>query len=73
MSLQILQAWPVRDLTAGEPGAVVSLSGSYEIPAALPAPAFGVQTSEGLLLPLVLKKSGRKALSAREFLNGERG
>lgn len=73
VSLQILQAWPVTASGGEVPGTAVQLSGSHEIPAALPAPAFAVQTGDGLLLPLMLKKSGRKALSAREFLNGERG
>jgi methionyl-tRNA formyltransferase len=73
VDLQIHQAWPIEGSSGSLPGAVVPLTDSYELPASLPAPAFAVQTGAGLLLPLMLQKSGRKALSAREFLNGERG
>jgi methionyl-tRNA formyltransferase len=56
-----------------EPGAVLPLPESLDLPAALESPAFAVQTGNGLLLPLVLKRSGKRALNAQEFLNGERG
>jgi methionyl-tRNA formyltransferase len=71
--LQILQAWPAAGERQAEPGTVLPRQGNVELPAALPVPAFAVQTGNGVLLPLVLQRSGRKALSAREFLNGERG
>ena len=71
--LQILQAWPAPAEPGGPPGTVRTLAGRVDIPSALPRPAFAVQTGDGALLPLVLQKAGRKALSAREFLNGERG
>jgi methionyl-tRNA formyltransferase len=52
---------------------VVSLEGTADIPRTLPPAAFAIQTGHGLLLPLVLKRAGGKALRARDFLNGERG
>ncbi len=73
MPLSIFQAWPAPGQSGEPPGTAVPLAGSIELPAALPRPGFAVQTGDGLLLPLVLQKAGRKALPAREFLNGERG
>jgi methionyl-tRNA formyltransferase len=71
--VQILQSWAIASEMHKEPGAVLPLPESLDLPAALESPAFAVQTGNGLLLPLVLKRSGKRALNAQEFLNGERG
>jgi methionyl-tRNA formyltransferase len=72
-AVQILQAWPVDGSVDLEPGAVLALTEPAAVPSSLPSPAFAVQTGAGLLLPLQLKRAGRRAVSARDFLNGERG
>lgn len=71
-TLQILQAWPLTETHPEEPGTILPFRARIELPAALPAPAFAVQTGDGILLPLILRRAGRKAVTAREFLNGER-
>jgi methionyl-tRNA formyltransferase len=71
--IQILQSWPIETAIAHEPGRIVPSDGGWTLPAELPKPAFAVGTGSGLLLPLVLQKSGRRPLEARDFANGERG
>lgn len=81
--VRILQAWPIDspisvqsappDATPLQPGAILALAGRVDLPAELPRPAFAVQTGDGLLLPLLLQRAGKRVLSARDFANGERG
>jgi methionyl-tRNA formyltransferase len=71
--LQVLQSWPVPRAALQEPGTVLELDEPFAVPAPLPRPAFAVQTGNGLLLPLLLKRAGKRVVSARDFLNGERG
>jgi methionyl-tRNA formyltransferase len=72
VQVQVLQCWPV-DSAAGTPGAVFPFKDAMAVPPGLPRPAFAVHTSDGAIAPLVLKKAGKKVLTARDFLNGERG
>jgi methionyl-tRNA formyltransferase len=72
-SLHIWEAWVIPDGPVGAPGQVVALSAEQasEVPSkAGPAPAFAVYTGEGLFVPLVLQRAGRKRLAAGEFLRG---
>jgi methionyl-tRNA formyltransferase len=71
--VRILQAWPLERDAVDEPGSIVPLARSDVLPGHLPKPAFAVQTRKGLLVPLVLQKAGKRALSANDFVNGERG
>lgn len=71
--VQVLQAWPSSGGGDEPPGTVLRVSEPDTVPASLERPAFAVQTAGGVLLPLIVKRSGKRALSAREFLNGERG
>jgi methionyl-tRNA formyltransferase len=73
--LRIHEAWPVPDAADGEPGAIVPLTAAMRdaAPPERPRPAFGVRTGDGILLPLKLQRSGKRALFAEEFLRGERG
>ncbi|HTE84966.1 MAG TPA: methionyl-tRNA formyltransferase, partial [Dehalococcoidia bacterium] len=56
--LQILQAWPAAGGDDEPAGTVLPLAGAVDVPASLPPPAFAVQTGDGILLPLVLKRAG---------------
>ena len=74
--LRIEAAWPLEGSEpSNETGRVVPAppDARAAVPEALGRPAFAVQTGAGLLLPLRLQRAGRRALSAQEFLNGERG
>lgn len=73
LALQIQQAWPLAGDKDTEPGTVVGVPALADLPPLLPRPAFAVQTGEGLLLPLVVQKAGRRPVTAAEFANGERG
>ena len=69
--LRIHEAWPLAG-ESGEPsGTVVALPASVEEPAR--DAGFAVQTGDGLLAVLRVQKEGRRAISATEFLRGERG
>lgn len=75
--LHIGEAWPLPWDRAEAPGKTVLLY-SRDI-SELPGiynygePIFGVQTGEGVLAVLKVQRSGRKALTAVEFLRGQRG
>lgn len=56
-----------------EPGAILPWRDPSPKTAELPRAMFAVQTGNGLLLPLLLQKSGKRVLSAVDFANGERG
>jgi methionyl-tRNA formyltransferase len=69
--LHVWEAWPLAEEGAESPGTV------------LPAPSpldegardagFVVQTGDGILAVLQVQKEGRRVLSAKDFLRGERG
>lgn len=71
-AVQILQAWPFDGGEGLDPGRIVPAPRATP-PEGFARPAFAVETGQGLLLPLVLQKAGRRALDARDFANGERG
>jgi len=71
--IQILRAWPLDDASGAAAGEIVPLPAAAMVPANLGRPAFAVGTGAGLLLPLLVQRSGRRALPARDFANGERG
>lgn len=75
LPLRIHEAWPLPGAHRAEPGAVVPLQpgDAASAPAERPRPAFAVQTGDGLLLPLLAQRPGKRALFAEEFLRGERG
>ena len=73
--LYIWRAWPLDDRLATTSGTVTELPN--ELRARLPdgsrgEAAFTVQTAGGLLVPLEVQRSGRRALSAVEFTRGMR-
>jgi methionyl-tRNA formyltransferase len=74
--LHVWKAWPVEMDSSEEPGTILKLDGAWE--ESLPTEAsgqaaFGVQTGAGILVPLEVQRSGRRALSAAEFLRGAPG
>ena len=73
--LRIDAAWPLEQRVRGEPGEVVALPSVAlkSLTAGSARPAFAVVTGAGLLLPLRVQRAGRRALTAEEFLRGERG
>lgn len=72
--LHLLEAWP---LSGGSqpPGTVVSLGDEQRaaLPPAAAQAAFGVQTGDGVLAVLAVKRQGRRAMPAADFLRGMRG
>ena len=68
--LRIHEAWPLAGESGKPPGTVVPLPQPVEPPAR--DAGFAVQTGEGLLALLRVQKEGRRAISAKEFLHGER-
>jgi methionyl-tRNA formyltransferase len=69
--LRIHEAWPLEGESSEPPGTAVPLPSSVEEPAH--DAGFAVQTGEGLLAVLRVQGEGRRAISAKEFLRGERG
>lgn len=65
--LRILEAKPLPEVAEAAPGTVLPA------PPAFPPDSFVIATGEGLLLPTVVQRAGRKAVSAAEFLRGQRG
>ncbi len=68
--LLIHEAWPLADETGQPPGVVVAVPSTTDDDAR--DAGFAVQTGRGLLAILRLQKEGRRAISSREFLRGER-
>jgi methionyl-tRNA formyltransferase len=62
--IKILEAIPLALHDVAEPGTVVALKDS-------PAP-FGVTAGDGVLGIIKLQMEGKKAVTAKEFLNGQR-
>jgi methionyl-tRNA formyltransferase len=62
--LKILEAVPLAGGDNQEPGCVVTIKDS--------AAAFGVTTGDGILGVVKLQLEGKKVVTAREFLNGQR-
>ncbi len=73
--LLIRGAWPLSAPAAAEPGTVSPLSPQEVemLPPEIRQEALAVHTGEGLLVVLRLQQAGRRALSAAEFLRGQRG
>jgi len=73
--LHIWQAWPLEGSSETEPGTVIGIASGRPdaMPAELAAPAFAVQTGDGLLAPVELQREGRKRLSAPAYLRGMPG
>ena len=70
VTLQIREAWPVSG-ESGEPaGTVVAVPA--DVGAEARGTGFAVQTGEGSLAVLRVQKEGRRAMTAPEFLRGER-
>ena len=73
--LRIWEAWPLpSEGGSNEPGAVLPLSPAQreKLPPEVNQEALAVQTGEGLLVVLRLQRAGRRALSAAEFVRGQR-
>lgn len=73
--IHIWEAWPLPDEAgADEPGTALALSPaqSEKLPPEAKQEALAVQTGEGLLVLLRLQRAGRRALSAAEFVRGQR-
>jgi methionyl-tRNA formyltransferase len=69
--LHIWEAWPAGD-ERGKPGRIVPVDRgvAHRIVADPNAAAFAIETGAGLLFPLKLQRSGRRTMSAGEFLRG---
>jgi methionyl-tRNA formyltransferase len=73
--LHVWEAWPLPgEGGAGEPGTVLALwpAQREKLPPEAKQEALAVQTGEGLLVILRLQRPGRRALSAAEFVRGQR-
>jgi methionyl-tRNA formyltransferase len=62
--LKLLEAVPLAGEGSSEPGCVVAVKDA--------AAAFGVATGDGILGVVKLQLEGKKVITAREFLNGQR-
>lgn len=69
--LRIHEAWPVLGAGSELPGTIVAMP--VDVEGVAPAAGFAVQTGQGLLAVLRVQREGRRAMSAKEFIRGERG
>lgn len=74
-ALKVLEAIALGGAADGVPGELVALPAAADGARGTdgPSPAFGVVTGAGLLLPLRVQRAGKRAVTAGEFLRGERG
>ncbi|MGQ9571858.1 MAG: methionyl-tRNA formyltransferase [Dehalococcoidia bacterium] len=74
-TLLIWEAWPLATGSGEEPGSVLALTNEQRrmLPLELgEKETLAVQTGEGLLVILRLQRAGRRALTAGEFVRGQR-
>ena len=67
--MRIIEAVPVYDVSDVAAGLVVALPSAVEVGG---EPAFGVGTGDAVLGVLRVQIEGRRAISAAEFLKGQR-
>ena len=72
--LKFHEAWPL-DGGDAEPGTILPLDAgaSEQLGTRVAGAGFAIATGDGLLVPLVVQKAGRRSVDAASFARGERG